>query len=667
MMFRFILSALLFSFVITSQAQTVQYFEGLTTYSETKNGKIQYGFKDKSGKVVIPARFDGVANPFNGGQAIIIINNLYGTIDNKGKVRISAIYKKILESSFGLLPVQNTAGLWGFYTSDLKLPIPCLYNNFKFTNKGKNIFVQKNGKWGMINHSNISLVAFEFKHIESASPKQIKGTRYNNWSLHTSAGTKRYQYAYDSVQFTMSDSLLSFRLNGWEGLLTKTGTILLSSIYEDIQDIYAHTLAIKKDGKWGVKKIEDPAWLIEPAYDMIEIDSVCIHAGLKIGTGKSMHWKLYNHSGTLLYPSVFIDYHPLLNGLIAVQATPNLWGFINEKGMLIIPFEYSKVNDFENGLCEVEKNGTQLVINKSNEVVFNQQDVYLYSIGLLKLNALQKKTYTYNIDSNTEIIPINADFVKIKRAGKYGLINTKGETILPTIYSEIQVGSSLTTFVTTKDRITKIIQLNKGTYSIDRKINSVDGFYNDFAVMKYINGRFGCIDNLGKIRIAPQYEIIRPFENEVAVVKLNGKWGIVDKNESFVAQPYYDSIGVFRNKVCIVSEKGTHYLMDVSGKILTPDGYASIKLTKGGNYLLSKNTFKGIADAWGKEIISPRYQKIIELSPSLFHVTENDLHGVIDANRNIVLHIKYHEIFYNKKTKEFLTAENGEVDFVTVK
>ena len=424
---------------------------------------------------------------------------------------------------------------------------------------------------------------------------------------------------------------------------------------------------IKKDGKWGVKKIEDPAWLIEPAYDMIEIDSVCIHAGLKIGTGKSMHWKLYNHSGTLLYPSVFIDYHPLLNGLIAVQATSNLWGFINEKGMLIIPFEYSKVNDFENGLCEVEKNGTQLVINKSNEVVFNQQDVYLYSIGLLKLNALQKKTYTYNIDSNTEIIPINADFVKIKRAGKYGLINTKGETILPTIYSEIQVGSSLTTFVTTKDRITKIIQLNKGTYSIDRKINSVDGFYNDFAVMKYINGRFGCIDNLGKIRIAPQYEIIRPFENEVAVVKLNGKWGIVDKNESFVAQPYYDSIGVFRNKVCIVSEKGTHYLMDVSGKILTPDGYASIKLTKGGNYLLSKNTFKGIADAWGKEIISPRYQKIIELSPSLFHVTENDLHGVIDANRNIVLHIKYHEIFYNKKTKEFLTAENGEVDFVTVK
>jgi hypothetical protein len=667
MMFRFILFFLSFSLCIVSHAQTLQYHEGLTTYSETKDGKTQYGFKDKSGKVVISTRFDGIDNSFNNGYAIIRINNLCGTIDTKGKVCIPAIYKKILVSSFGLTPVQNTAGLWGFYTSDFKLSIPCLYNNFKFTNKGKHIFAQKAGKWGMISHSNETLVAFNFKQIESISPKQIKGTRYNTWSLHNNTGIKSYQYAYDSVVFTLSDTLLSYRLNGWEGLLSKTGVILLPSIYEDIQDVYEHILAIKKDGKWGVKKIEDLTWLIEPEYDIIKIDSICIHAGLKIGLGKSLHWKLYNHKGLLLYPNVFIDYRSYYNGLIAVQATSNLWGFIDEKGALIIPFDYSKVGNFEDGLCEVEKNGKQLVINKSNDIIFNEQDVYLFSIGLLKLNALQKKTYTYNIDSNTEIIPINADFIKIKNAGKYGLINTKGETILPTIYSDIQVGSSLTTFVITKDRITKVIKLHKGTYSIDRRINSVDGFYNDFAIMKYSNGRYGCIDDLGKIRVAPQYEIIRPFDNDIAVVELNGKWGIINKYESFVAQPYYDSISTFRNKVCIVSEKGMHYLMDTNGKILTPDGYNSITLTEGGNYLLSKNSFKGIANASGKEIISPRYQKIIELSPILFHVTEYNLHGVIDANQTIILHIKYHEIFYNKKTKEFLSAENGEVDFVTVK
>lgn len=666
-MLRYSILLFTFAFILISRAQSQDFHEGLAIYTESKNGKIQFGFKNKSGKVIIPARFDGIAHPFNNGQAIIIINNLYGTIDTKGKVRISAIYKKIVEQTYGLIPVQNTSGLWGFYTPDLKLTIPCLYNNFKFANKGKHIFVQKLGKWGMISYNNIQLAPFEFKQIESVNPKQIKGTRYNLWSLHQNNGSKIRSYEYDSVQFTGEDSILRFRLNGWEGLLSTHGNILMPSIYEHIQDIYAQSVAIKKDGKWGVKNIELSDWLVEPLYDIIHIDSTCIHAGLKIGMGKSMHWKLYNHSGLLLYKGVLINYHSFSNGLFAVQSTAALWGFINDKGETIIPFEYTKVDNFENGLCEVEKNGQKFVINKSNDIVFNQQDVYLFSIGLLKLNALQKKIYTYSIDSKTEIIPINAQFIKIKKAGKYGLINTKGETVLPTIYSDIQVGSSLTTFVVVKDRITKIIQLHKSTYSIDRKISFVEGFYNDFAVMKYSNGRYGSIDNYGKIRIAPQYEYIRPFENEVAVVKLNGKWGIVDKNESFVSQPYYDSISIFRNKICIVSEKGTHYLMDASGKILTPDGYTSIRLTDGGNYLLTKNNFKGIANASGKEIISPRYQKIIELSPSLFHVTENNLHGVIDANRTIVLHIKYNEIFYNKKTKQFLTAEDVEVDYRAVK
>lgn len=664
---RLLFILILLHFFILGHAQTQHYHEGLTPYSETINGKPQFGFKDKSGKVVIPARFDAIAEPFSSGQAIVIQNNLYGTIDLKGKMLISAIYKKILPAQFNLTPVQNTSGLWGFYDSDIKLIVPCLYDNFKFINKGKNIFVQKNGKWGMINHTNIQLAPFDFKQIESVTPKQIKGTRFNKWTLHAPDGSTKKQFEYDSVSFTKS-TLLNYSMNGWEGLMTTDGTIVLKNVYEDIDDIIGDVFAVKKDGGWGVKKLNNNDWLIDPAYDVIDIDSTCIHAGIKIGNGKSMHWKLYDFNGLLLYSTTILtDYHAYSNGLIAVKSTSNVWGFINSKGETVIPFTYNWVDDFKNGLCRVEKNGQQLVINKSGDIVFNHQDVYLFSIGLLKLNAHQDKSYTYNIDSNTEIIPINAEFVKIKKGDKYGLINTKGETILPTIYSDIQVGNSLKTFSVVKDKVIKVLQVGKGTYSVDKKILSVDGFYNELAVMKYNNGQYGAIDNLGKIRIAPQYTYIRPFENDVAVVKINGKWGIVDKYESFVAQPYYDSISAFRNKVCIVSEKGVHYLMDCTGKILTPDGYASITITKGGNYLLVKNKLKGIANANGKEIISPRYQNIKELSPTLFKVTENNLQGVIDSTQKIILHIKYHAVLYNVFTQEFLTAEEGVASYITVK
>lgn len=665
-MLRFLFLSVLLTIFQTGYAQTVHYHEGLTTYSETTNGKTQFGFKDKSGKVVIPARFDAVAEPFNAGQAVVVVNGLYGTIDLKGKTRIAAIYKKILPAVFNLTPIQNTSGLWGFYAQDLKLTVPCLYDNFKFTNKGKHIFVQKNGRWGMIDHANTQLVPFDFKQIESLSAKQVKGVRFNKWELNTLTGSVKKQFEYDSVAFTTS-ALLSYRMNGWKGLMQADGTIVLKNTCEDIGDIVYDVSAVKKDGLWGVKKLTSDAWLIDPSHDILAIDSTCIHAGIIIGNGKSMHWKLYDFNGMLLYPTLVTDYHAYSNGLIAVKSTADLWGFINTKGETVIPCTFNKAGDFENGLCSVEKNGQKLVINKSGDVVFNHQDVYLFSIGLLKLDAHQDKTYTYNIDAKTEIIPINAEFVKIKKGDKYGLINTKGETIFPLIYSDIQVGSDLKTFSVVKDRVIKIIQVDKGTYPVDKKIISTEGFYNGYAVMKYSNGMFGCIDNQGKIRIAPQYEYIRAFENDVAVVKLNGKWAIIDKYESFVAQPYYDSISAFKNKICIVSEKGVHYLMDTNGKILTPDGYSSITLTKGGNYLLVKNKLKGIANANGKEIISPRYQNIKELSPTLFKVTENDLQGVIDSNQKIILHIKYHDILYNFHTQEFLTAEEGEANYINVK
>jgi len=229
---RFIFILFLLTIFFTGYAQAQHYHEGLTTYSENINGKSQFGFKDKAGKVIIPARFDGIAEPFSSGQAVVILNNLYGTIDIKGKMLIGAVYKKILPAQFNLTPVQNTAGLWGFYTNDVKLTIPCLYDNFKFTNKGKHIFVQKNGKWGMINHTNTQLAPFDFKQIESLSSKQIKGVRYNSWELHIPDGTAKKQFEYDSVSFTKS-TFLNYSMNGWEGLMNADGTIVLK-IYTKI-------------------------------------------------------------------------------------------------------------------------------------------------------------------------------------------------------------------------------------------------------------------------------------------------------------------------------------------------------------------------------------------------------------------------------------------------
>ncbi len=665
-MLRFLSILILLHFFFTGKTQTVHYNEGLTVFKEVKNGKQQAGFKDKSGKVVIPARFDSIAAPFSNGQAIIVLNNLQGAIDLKGKQVIPAIYKKILPQSFGLTPVQNKNGLWGFYNTAPKLVIPCLYNNFKYTNKGKQLFAQQDGKWGMISLTNEILVPFNFKSIELLSPKQVLGTSFDSWQRMSQAGSTLATYEYDSVLFTTSNEL-SYYQNGWQGLLNPDGSIALKNNFEALGDIAGDYVAIKQNNKWGVKKTNSEGWIIEPLYDIIHLDSLMVYAGINVGK-KAFHWKLYAYSGSLFYPNILSDYQEFSNGLFAVKSINNTWGFLNEKGEEVIPFQYSNVGAFYYGLCDVKKDGQNLVINKSGEVVLNQRDIYLHSIGLLKVNALQDKTYnTSGIEAGIEIIPFNETFVKLKKGDKYGLINTKGEQILPIIYSNISTGSSSKTLSVTKDRQIRVLQPGGSTYSVDKKIVFLDGFYNEYACMKYNNGKYGYVDHQGKIRIAPQYDQARPFDHDVAIIKLNGKWGIINKYENFVAQPYYDSISNFKNNVAIALEKGVYYLIDPSGKILTPDGYKSITLTAGGNYLLVKNNFKGMANARGKEIIAARYQSIIELSPTLFKVSENGLKGVIDSERKIILHIKYLEIFYNSRTKEFLAAEEGARKFISIK
>lgn len=665
-MLRILLTCLFLHTLFIAGAQTIQYHEGLTTFKESKNGQVKVGFKDKSGKIIIPARYDSVADPFYNGSAIVVINQLFGTIDHKGKTLIPFEYKRIIQQQFNLTPVQNAAGNWGFCSAENKLTIPCLYNNFRFTNKGKQLFVQKAGKWGMITLENTTLVPFEYKNVESLSPKQVRGTRFNNWGLFSPTGEKKVSYEYDSVTFTQTD-LLDYNQNGWHGLLQKNGTIALTNTCEDIGDIVENFAATRKNNRWGVKKIGAEDWILDPKYDIIRMDSLMIYAALIFGNSSFKHWRLFDYTGTPIYNETIIDYHELSNGLMAVKSNSNLWGFINEKGEQVIPFSYTHVSDFYEGLCRVERNGEQLVINKVGDVVLNHQDVYLYSIGLLKLSPLQDKTYNYTIDASTEIIPVNETFIKTKKGTKCGLINTKGETILPLQYADIQIGSSLKTISIYKDKIWKVLQIGGRTYSVDRKIVSLEGFHDEMAIMKYSNGKYGFIDNRGEIRVAPQYDQVRPFSNDVAVVLLNGKWGIINKSEGWVAQPYYEYISAFKNGVAIIKEQGIYYLIHASGKILTPEGYSSIIPTKGGNYVLVKNNLNGIANANGKEIISPRYQSIVELTPNLFKVKENNLIGVIDASRKIILHIKYSEVFYDTRTKEFLAAENGVQTYINIK
>lgn len=120
--------------------------------------------------------------------------------------------------------------------------------------------------------------------------------------------------------------------------------------------------------------------------------------------------------------------------------------------------------------------------------------------------------------------PSNSIFAKLKQYGsssKYkGLLNYKGEIILPNIYDEIHLFA-----------------------------------YNRLLIEK--NGKFGVIDTNGKVLVEPKYDqIVDAWEYTIGVI-LNGKVGFMDINCNIIIEPKYcfDSIdNNFQNGLIVVSE-----------------------------------------------------------------------------------------------------------------
>lgn len=89
--------------------------------------KGQWGFADKTGKVVIPAKFSSV-DKFSQGVALVRTKGgYYGFVDTKGKMLIEPTFPNAQSFSEGFAPVRVKDGKWGFIDQKGKLVIDPKY------------------------------------------------------------------------------------------------------------------------------------------------------------------------------------------------------------------------------------------------------------------------------------------------------------------------------------------------------------------------------------------------------------------------------------------------------------------------------------------------------------------------------------------------------------
>jgi len=149
-------------------------------------------------------------------------------------------------------------------------------------------------------------------------------------------------------------------------------------------------------------------------------------ASAEFGNLKSRKWGFIDESRKVTIPFAYSDVTSFSDGLAAVKK--DKWGFIDKTGNEIISLKYDAVESFSNGMAKVKTGNQWGFINKSGvEVIPCKYDaIAAFSDGLAAVSSNGKWGFIDN--SGRIIIPIQYDNAESFRSDGYAKVGTRSDT-----------------------------------------------------------------------------------------------------------------------------------------------------------------------------------------------------------------------------------------------
>ena len=267
-----------------------------------------------------------------------------------------------------------------------------------------------------------------------------------------------------------------------------------------------------------------------------------------------------------------------------------------------------------------------------------------------------KVLYSENIDPliNEKIFPVQNGLGRIKRSGKFGFINYKGETMIPIIYDKAEDFNEGLAEVEIKGKWGYIN--TKGELSIKAEFETIHRFSCGLAAFGK-KGKHGYLDHQGNVAIQPVYDRVCHFKNDRAWVLLNGHWGCINKKGEFIIQPEYNDTFDFSEGYAWVKKGLVWGLVDSTNKIVVPynernnltyafSGTAKNFCSVNNGLMISKaNNKLGYCIVPSlKKTIASKFDGGLEFQDDLAIIWVDGKHGLIDSKGNYAAEPIYQEI-----------------------
>lgn len=303
--------------------------------------------------------------------------------------------------------------------------------------------------------------------------------------------------------------------------------------------------------------------------------------------------------------------------------TEEKWGVINSLGEIVIAPSYAEMivvpdNTKDVFLFTYEINNAEgtyktKALNSKNKELFTEYE---------QVEALE------NYDKNQNVW-YEKNVLKVKKDGKYGLINLNGKMLLRCEYDDIY---------------------------------TLKGIENSILVEK--DSKLGLVDNSGRLIIEAIYTDIRALGTQALdgyiVQNEEGKYGVIGANKEPKLSTSYEKIyEIVGNNAFVISDAGKQKLVNSKGTTILEEGFDEIKqiLKDGAGIIFVKDGLYGVMNTEGTITVPNTYEELKQLENGYIVAKSNGKYGIIDVQNTTNLYFNYTSINYNKALEIYIAED----------
>ena len=331
------------------------------------------------------------------------------------------------------------------------------------------------------------------------------------------------------------------------------------------------------------------------------------------------------------------DYVSYLNDVVAIFRTKNQkHGIIDSLGNVLTEANFSYISDFEEGFAEagnnIKGNFKRGIINKKGDIIIP----FIYS----------------------NIFRCCKERIRVGKNNKTGLIDYNNKVIIPILYDNIYESDDDKIFLVQKGNRFAYFDKN-GKQFTKFEFTDAERFRNGKASVILENNSGTLINEKGEKILNPIPNIeIYDYDNEnyylVSNIKTKKKGVISNKGET-VLPSIYEEIVIFEDRFII--KKNEKYAILNSHNEQTTKYYDYIFPSINNKLEVIEKDKKGIIDKDDNVFLPVIYSILFVLKDKLYVLKKENFYTVLDINKNVIVPEVYK--FYSVTEKNILAEKDG--------